>query len=165
MTDQTASTATVPPEETLPDLEVILPLPTECTVGGIPVTVRHLRAREFFMLMGVLTNGLGPAMGNMDFTGGDVEAKLLAALVMALPNSYDRFLYLCRDIVEPVDERRASELRGYMENPEVEDLLPIVDAVIANEHENIESLLGKARAYLARWKTTFAKSNGRSPGQ
>ncbi len=155
MTAQTATQEA--PDE---DLEVILPPPGKVVIDGVECEVRHLRAREFFKLMGIVTNGIGPGLAqfrwNMD-NREEMTGQLMAVLVMAIPEQLDQFLDLVASIVEPkgsVGENR--RIRERLENPEIEDLLPIADAIITNERDNIWSLVGKARAYLERWKTTFA---------
>ena len=144
--------------EKKPDLEVILPEPGKVTIDGVECTVRHLKAREFFMLMRVLTQGVGPNLMQIRFQGKtdeDMAGMVTGILLMAIPEALDDFMDLVQHLVEPVDVANRSKVKAALENPEIEELLPIVDALILNEKDNFAALLGKGRAYLARWQESL----------
>lgn len=155
---------TAEPED---DLEVILPSPTDLRVAGIECQLRRLKAREFFQLMAVLTNGMGPALSQMKLSTDDQEefaGAMIGAFMVALPNAVDDFILLCDMIVIPKYDEDQGKLKEAMRNPELDDLMHIVDCVIYNEQDDLYQLLGKARAYLGRWKNTVQNgSQDRSP--
>jgi hypothetical protein len=153
---ETAETAWTAPEG---DAELIVPEPELTEVGGIEVTIRHLKTREFLQVMGIITRGLGPAAAQLqteNATPEEMGALMAAALMQSLPASPEEFIRLLKMIVEPVDQNRRVELMTYLNNPEIEDLLPIIDKVIENEVDNFVTLVGKARAYMARWKKMYS---------
>lgn len=162
----TAETAEVAVEEEVkkPDLEVILGVPGELTIAGIDCYVKRIKTREFFELMGVITTGMGGNIAQLGFDTDNQQefgAQLVAALFVSLPNAVDPFLRLVRNIVKPQDDQDARELREILENPELEDMMAIADCVIAQEQDSLWELVGKARAYAGRWKTTVSQSKGR----
>jgi hypothetical protein len=154
MTAKTAKNST----ETAPDLSVILPDRVEIEIAGVKCHVRHLKMREFFRVMGIVTNGIGPAVTQIRWNDAEdpeqMGAIMLSAFIMALPNQADEFIVLMRDMIEPVggpEEMR--KVHAHLLNPEVDDLFPVIDAIITNERENVYQLLGKARAYFTKWGT------------
>lgn len=168
MTAKTASArrtrATKPEDEV--DLEAILPNEQTVVLDGIECRVRHLKAREFFQLMGVVTSTLGPEAGTLFSQMGDADKEefsghLLGVVVATVPHAIDPLLRVLANLVEPLDGELEHDVREYMKNPEVEDLFPIVDAVIENEKDNIWSLVGKAKTYLGKWKNVVAQGRGR----
>lgn len=163
MTAQTAE-VTEKTEDKKPDLEVILPPEGELTIDGIDCYVKRLKTREFFQLMGIVTVGLGGNLSALNFDAENQEeyaAGLLGALLVALPQAVDPFLRLVRDIVKPQDDRKADELRDALENPELDDLLGIADVVVFQEQGTLWELVGKVKAYAARWKTTTSLGTAR----
>lgn len=139
------------------DLEIILPDPVDLTVGGVRCEVQHLKTREFFMLMGIVTGTLGgDALKGLDFSSPDVlKGEVVGAVLVALPYAMDDFLSLTKRVVTPVDRADAQVLAKAMDNPEIEEMMAVVDAIIENEGDNIWELWGKGRAYLAKWQEKF----------
>ena len=166
MTATTAAAPVTEPEDDeteAKDLETILPPPGEVEIDGVKCTVRRLKAREFFMVMGVLTNGLGPNLAEVRWEGDseEIQGMLMGAFLLAIPNAADDVIRLCQHLVEPQGDKKENQrIRLYMENPEVEDLLPVIDALIENEADSIRSLVGKAQAYLTRWRATINRVTG-----
>lgn len=155
---RTRKRAETPPD--VPDLEVILPVPGECVLDGMECKVKPLKTREFFALMGIITTGLGgSALQDLSAENSEeLQGEIIGAVLVALPISVEPFLTLVKDIVEPVRKEDAQRLRMYLDNPAPEDLLNVIDAVIYNERDNLWSLVGKGKAYLARWQKTFSKT-------
>jgi hypothetical protein len=168
--NMTATTAEKRKREELPDLEVILPPPGTCVLDGMECRVKPLKTREFFAVMGIITTGLGGgALQDMSAENADeLRGEIVGAVLVALPVAVEPFLALVKDITEPVRKEDAVALRQYLDNPAPEDLLVVIDCVIDNEKDNVWSLVGKAKAYLARWQKTFSKTerlrdHGRAP--
>ena len=157
------------------DLEPIVP-PSEGTlvVEGIPARVRRIRAREVFSLARVVSDGLGPALFELDYDVEDKEAlktQLIAVALIALPQPADTALVFFADVVEPVDPNQQTALREKMLNPDVGDLMTIVEIMVDQEWDSWFEHLGKARA-LANRLTVLNQSRksrttgpaGRTPG-
>lgn len=167
MTAKTAEVVKGKTEEDKPDLEVIMPEEKQLEICGIPCYVKRVKTREFFALLGVITTGMGGNLGQLNFDTENQDefgAQLLAALFVALPNAVDPFVRLVRDLVRADDDKFAVQLRDYLDNPDLDDLMEIADVVVMQEQNTIWSLVGKARAYAAKWKTTVNGSRGRGPG-
>lgn len=144
------------------DMEIILPKPGELIIQGVPCHVRRLKMREFFGLMGIMTAGLGPAMGQMGFeSAGDAEefgSLVVAGFIMAVPNQVPQFIVWMQQIVEPMgDKQQNREVHDYLDNPDPGELFPILDVILYQEKDNLFELMGKAKAYLARWQTMFTQ--------
>jgi len=143
--------------EKKPDLEIILPDPADLTVGGVRCEVQHLKTREFFMLMGLVTSTLGgDALSGLDSDDPDsLKTEVMGAVLVALPLALDDFLRLVKRVVTPVDPADAPVFNKAIDNPEPDEMLEIVDAIIENEGDNLWSLWGKAKTYLAKWQEKF----------
>ena len=160
----TAMTAAPAQDE---DLAVILPEPTQLEIGGIRCDVKHLKAREFFQLMGIVTKALGPNVAQMRIQPGataeSLGADLAVILAMTIPEQLEEFMRFCRSIVVPEDPADGDKLTEALENPEPDELLALIDALIENEKDNLYELLGKAKAYLAKWSKTFQQVRDQRP--
>lgn len=150
-TKTTAKTET--PEEQV-DLEAIVPEEFRITVNGIDCRVKRLKTKEFLSLMRVLTKGIGAGLGDvsLDFTDGETVARDLSALMLlALPGATEEFTLFLSGIVEPVDPEKTIEVNRYLyDNPEVEDLLNVFEAVATQERHDLAGLAGKAQAMWKR---------------
>lgn len=147
------------------DVEAIAPTDgrVTLTIDGDPVAcrVRRLKTREFLALLRVITNGLGPMLGQVSIDLSDEEAvqrDLSALLLLALPNAVDEFVEFLRTVVEPVDKRRTATVAAYLiENPEIDDLIPVFEQIATQEKDDLIVLAGKAQAMWSRLKTVYAE--------
>lgn len=162
----TAKTATTRKTARKPDLDVILPQNVQMELNGIKCEVKRLKAREFFQLIGIVTNTLGAnaaeIFGRMEEKKDDDDfgAELVGVILVAVPLAMEPFLRLVRDIVEPLDKADTDELDEYLWNPEPGDVLDIIDGVLENEKDNLQSLVGKGRAYLSKWSKMVTAARG-----
>lgn len=135
---------------------------------GYEVGLQRLKTRQFFRLLKVLTRGLGPAMvqSGLDFSA-DREAfgqRLLAMTLMAVPEAEQQFIEFLQSMCKPVgyhepEGRRAdkkeaeensamlTEMVEELNNPELEDLLDLAEAIVRQEAPEIQAL-GKRVASL-----------------
>ena len=132
-----------------PDLGPILPVTGRATIEGRPVRVKRLRARETLALARILAAGLGDALLEADVDWSDAEdikGNLVGMLVVALPAATEETFAFFSAIVEPVAEADRGAVEVAMRNPDVGDLLDLVETVIDQEGESVADLLGKAEA-------------------
>lgn len=151
-------TAKQTPEKT-PDMEVILPTPTDFEVEGIPVVVNRLRSREFLTLMRVLTKGLGPGIANIRFNGDDpdeMKGQFIGLFVLAIPAAIDEFGQFLLTIVQPKDGAQRGALTKAMQNPEFDVLIDVITIVLEQEKDDLFSLVGKARAALSKIQSLYS---------
>lgn len=136
------------------DLEGIVPGEIRVTLNGIECRVKRLKTREFLALMRVLTNGLGPGLGqvDLDFTDGETVARDLSALMMiALPSAVEEFTLFLADVAVPVNPEKNAAVKKYLhDNPEIDELIDVFEAVATQERDDLAGLAGKAQAMWKR---------------
>lgn len=150
------------------DIEPILSTPVDLEVAGIKCRVRHLKTRELFAFLGVFTQSLGTgvsaALNDMkDKSPEEVSGDVMGLVLVCAPLAIDPMISLIKTLVEPVDDEQALELYQQLDNPEIEDMLLIVDTVLENEKDNLASIMGKVRMYMTKWKGTVAAVRGLKP--
>lgn len=139
------------------ELDVLDPVPDVVTLtGGLVVEVEELRTRQFFRLLRILTRGAGPLMADFSLDVDDDEfgAKMMALVIMAVPEAEDETIDFLNSMVRPAGlvanprtpgEKQANEekwvaLRLSMDNPELDDTVTLIEAVIRREAKDIQSL-------------------------
>ena len=151
------------------EIEPILADPGLVKLGsGLEVRIVRMKTREFFALMRIVTNGALPALMSMqvDFDVDDDAflQRLLSVVVMAIPNSEQQAIDFIQQMCVPVDlntgpkmtraqvqenVEKQQELLAQLANPEIDDLLTIIEAIIRQESEDIQGL-GKRLGQM--WK-------------
>jgi hypothetical protein len=153
--------AEIPDEESVEDLEPIVPSVENVTIAGVPCRIRRLKTREFLALVNVLTSGLGASLQevSIDFTDEEsIGSDLSALMLLAIPNAVDEFAMFLRAVVEPKDEKDAAKVATYLiDNPDVDDLLLIFEAIVTQEKDDLAVLAGKAQAMWKRIATLYSK--------
>jgi hypothetical protein len=157
------------------ELDALDPVPDVITLSdGTEVKLLDLKARQFFKLLRIISHG--PAMAALtnsnNLLQGDPEAvvmRLVGFLLVSIPDAYDETLAFLQDMVQPVglketpdsadksvknsaaehNKDRWAELIKVMDNPEVEDVVDLVDAIIKRESKDLVAL-GKKVASLFR---------------
>lgn len=145
------------------DIEAILPNGGKVDVEGIPCTVRRLKSREFLQLVRVLTAGLGPAVTQFDLSGdeGELQGKMLAMILMAIPEAADEFGDFVFSIVDPVDKADKNDLREKLKNPEIDVLLDVLTLVTIQEAADFKGLVGKVKAAMKLVQTAYRRPTGK----
>jgi hypothetical protein len=153
--------------------------------SGVRVNVERLKTRQTMSLLKIITRGAGAAMADLSFdestTTADFTGKLLGAIVMSIPEAEDETMEFLGKMTSPVGliegARSAPEkeinsglyeaLAKEMYNPELEDLVAIVEVIVTNEAPHMLAL-GKRLALLlkvqkksetAKRKTSSKKSS------
>lgn len=143
-------------------------------VDGTKVLIRPLKLRELFALLKILTRGAAMAMGGSSFRvleGQEEFAEtLIALLINAIPEAEEEVMEFLRVVVDPAPpeggwKNTISEEDAHhhlnellLVNPEIEDLIDIITAVVYAESQDIERL-GKK---LTNAMTMFSKVNPKS---
>jgi hypothetical protein len=148
---------------------------------GYEVGLQRLKTRQFFRLLKVLTRGLGPAMvqAGLDFNA-DPEGfgqKLLAMTVMAIPEAEQQFIEFLQSMCRPLglhegaqlskqqreDNAAAiSEMVDELNNPELDDLLDLAEAIVRAEAPEIQALGKRVAALLELARKTGQLSETRA---
>lgn len=145
------------------DLEAILPEATELLVEGIPAAVRRLKAKEFFALLRVLTNGMGPGIANVDFSKDrdEMAGQFVGLLLSAVPNAAEEFTQFLTLVVEAKDPKQNAALQKCMANPELETMIDVLTVVAEQEAPDLQSLVGKAQAALKKIQSVYQTPIGK----
>lgn len=141
------------------------PEPVETTLlNGMTIEVEPMRLRQFLRLLRIVTRG-GASMMNMinpDPDRDDFAQQLGALLLFAIPEAEDETVQFVQTIVRPANMaqgssvtkaqqvengQRISELVDYLENPELEDLVTIIQKLIEQEADDLRAL-GKRLAAM-----------------
>lgn len=134
---------------------------------GYEVGLQRLKTRQFFRLLKVLTRGVGPAMLQSLNFSEDPEGfgrNLLAMTLMAIPEAEQQFIEFLQSMCKPIglhepDGRQLTkkereensdaitEMVEELNNPELDDLLDLAEAIVKAEAGDIQAL-GKRVASL-----------------
>jgi hypothetical protein len=150
---------------------------------GYEVGLQRLKTRQFFRLLKVLTRGVGPAMIQSLNFGDDQEGfgrNLLAMTLMAIPEAEQQFIEFLQSMCRPVglhepdgraldkkerEENAAAitELVEELNNPELDDLLDLAEAIVKAESADIQAL-GKRVASLLELARKTGQLEDKTPG-
>lgn len=146
------------PDEPRDELERVEPQPTGPITlkSGLVVDVLPLRLRATMKLLRIVTHGAGragvleSAIGNLDLEDGEEFGQNLAALVLfALPEAEDESVEFIQSMVLPADyvnldeDTRTDQLNKLayeLADPDLNDVVSIVERVIRRESEELRSL-------------------------
>lgn len=143
---------------------------------GYEVEIQRLKTRQFFRLLKVLTRGVGPAVvqSGLDFSK-DPEAfgqSLLAMTLMAIPEAEQQFIEFLTSMCSPVDlhvargrarlskqesednQNALQEMLEELNNPELDDLLDLAEAIVKQEAPEIQALGKRVASLLELAKKT-----------
>jgi len=162
------------------ELDRIDPEPVSVKLStGYEVGIQRLKTRQFFRLLKVLTRGVGPAVvqSGLDFSK-DPEAfgqTLLAMTLMAIPEAEQQFIDFLTSMCTPLglhegagltkaqredNQAAVNELVEELNNPELDDLLDLAEAIVRQEAPEIQAL-GKRVASLLE----LARKTGQLAGK
>lgn len=164
------------------ELDALDPVPEQVKLAsGTLVDVEALKTRQFFKLLRIITHGALPLMQDLsmfkldpDAELGEFTGRLLAVLVMSIPDAADETIDFVRVMVRPaglIEGRKLNKadaerndtlwatLDNELENPELDDLISIVEVVVKREAGDIQAL-GKR---LASMMTLAAKTGQLKP--
>lgn len=150
--------------------------------NGSVVRILDLKTRQFFRLLRIVTHGAGGFLMQADLNLTDspesFAAKLLGIMFIAVPDSEDETIAFLSSMVTPdglierpgwekdagaVERNKTlwSQLNEALVNPEMEDTISIVEAVILREAADIQSL-GKR---LQKMWTLASKTGQTKPSE
>lgn len=154
------------------EIDALDPVPEQVKLAtGTVVVLESLRARQFFKLLRIVTHGALPVMQDMSILRmdpnadpGEFAGKLLSLMLLSIPDAEDETIEFIRSMCKPVgliegrklnkqDAERNNELWNRLDNdldnPELDDLLTIVEAVVKREAADIQAL-GKRLAGMLK---------------
>jgi hypothetical protein len=163
------------------ELDALDPVPETVKLSsGTEVALEPLRARQFFKFLRIITHGAVPAMQNLfrvdDMDAAEFGVQLLTVTVLSIPDAEDETVEFIRSMCKPVgvvegNRRRQlskseternttlwAELDDELDNPEIDDLVSIVEAIVRREAADMQAL-GKRLASMFR----LAEKTGQVP--
>lgn len=148
------------------ELEVLAPVEVTDRVelsDGTELLLNRMKTREVLKLLRIFTHGAGQLLGNINWGSDEFGDQLIAVLLIAVPDAEDETIEFIRAMVEPfgIDHSRKltkaakeandalySDLYDLLDNPELDDLLEILTAIIRNEAPELQSLGKKLRSLI-----------------
>lgn len=150
---------------------------------GFEVEVLRLKTRQFFRLLKILTHGAGPALMQMELDPSDPTVfgqRLVFLVLMAIPDAEnDAILFLssmCRPVgirTKPDSQLSKQEKEDNnalwekfseeLNNPDPDDTLDLVEAIITQEAEDIRSLGKRIASMLQLARKTGAAEEPTPP--
>ncbi len=142
---------------------------------GLQVEIVRMRTRQFFRLLRVLTHGAGPAMmrAGLDFKGGAEQftAQLLTLVVMSIPDAEQDAIAFLQSMCKPAGitdkpdsqltkaEREDNEaayerFNKDLFNPELDDTLDLVEAIVKVEAPELQALGKKLQRMMELFRKT-----------
>jgi hypothetical protein len=142
------------------DVEVIVDEGDNVALSsGTEVVIQPLKARQFFKLLRIITHGAGGMLLNVKFSGDDTPeefgAKLLALVGFAIPDAEEEVIDFLLSMVKPAGEKSGRKLTKdelatnkelsdnlfeELYNPELEDLVTLVEAIVQREAADLQAL-------------------------
>lgn len=163
------------------ETDVLSPTPEDYTQvvlkSGVELVLQPLKARQFFKLLRVITHGAAPILptlldGSAEASTEEWVQKFLAVVFMAIPESDQEALEFIASMVKPAgliekgakkklsaDEEKINDalwdaVEKDLNNPELEDLLSIIEAIIRNEAEDLKALGKRLRGMMEMARKT-----------
>jgi hypothetical protein len=152
------------------EMDKLDPIPESVKLrSGLVVELESLRSRQFFKLLRIITHGALPGMRNGGLFDGmaDLDAeeflgRLLSVTLLSIPDAEDETIDFIRSMCYPyglIDRRGLNKqdverntllwqaLDEELENPDLDDLVTIIEAVVKREADDIQAL-GKRLASM-----------------
>lgn len=160
-------TSTTAKAELPADVEALSPEPDLVTLAsGFVVRVEPLKFRGMLKLLKIVTRGAGPILMQMPLDFDDPEAfvqQLLAVIVMAVPEAEDEAVSFIQSMATPAEliadaqtkdqqhknKELIEKLVDELDDPEIEDAIGIIEAIVRNEARDIQAL-GKRLGSILR---------------
>lgn len=166
------------------EIDKLDPIPeTVILESGLQVRLESLKARQFFKLLRIITHGALPGMrqaGLFDMADMDTDefmGRLLSVTVLSIPDAEEETIVFLKSMCYPVGliERRGlnkqdvernsllwEALEAELDNPELGDLVTIIEAIVKREAEDIQSL-GKRLASMFKLAEKTGQIDSPSP--
>lgn len=138
--------------------------------GDVVAEIQDLKLRQFLAMLRIITRGSLPMLADGSFFATAQEdpdefaKRLLSVLVLSIPDAEDETVAFLRSLVRPVgliegrrldkhDTERntflTAQLDAVMDNPELDDMVSILEVVVRREAADIQAL-GKRLAGMFR---------------
>lgn len=126
--------------------------------SGTPFRIRQLKMREMLRLLRIISRGSAAMLGEISFDSDNPDEfvqTFIALVVFAIPEAEDETIDFVQSMVDPVptgnaqaDAEARINLMDELSNPELDDLITILSAIIASEGRDLAALGKRLRALL-----------------
>lgn len=141
------------------ELDRLDPLPEKLALkNGMEFEMSPLRLRQFLALLRILTRGATPILASGGLSsrdGEDFARQLLMLLMFAIPESEEETVEFVKTLAKPkltgnpqIDEEIKNDFDAALDDPELEDIVLILQALVENEAEDLRSLGNRLRSML-----------------
>lgn len=153
------------------DIDTIAADPALVTLeSGSQILVQRLKTRQLMRLMKVLTRGAGEAITSLSFgeetSTEEFTGNLIGAVILSIPEAENETIDFIQSMVLPVgiierprtkpeievNEGLLTALAEELANPELDDLVTIVEHIVTTEAPHMLAL-GKRLAVLFKMQT------------
>ena len=140
---------------------------------GFEVELQRLRTRQFFRLLKVLTHGAGPLVlqSGLDFREDPEQfgQKLISLIILAVPDAENEFIQFLASMTEPAGLAKGRKLTKQEEednralwdlfntemgNPELDDLVTLIEDIVRQEAPEIQALGKRLAAAMQVFQKT-----------
>lgn len=148
-----------PAEQGRTETERLDPQPVQARLSdGTEIDVEPLKLRQFLALLRILTRGAGAALTMGGLSARDNEdfmRQLMAMLLFAIPEAEQETIDFVKSMVRPKGAPAKLEgawlsalehIHDELDNPELEDLVTIVELVVQNEAADLRALGNRLRS-------------------
>lgn len=144
-----------PPDGGVPtEIDQLDPISSSITLTtGHTVEILPLKTRQLFRLMRIITRGGAGLLGTLKWSEG-AEAfttQLLAIVVWAIPEAENEAIDFVKSLVAiPTgkDLPETAEIAVALENPDLDDLVSILEVVIRRDGPHVQALGKRLRSLL-----------------
>lgn len=160
--------APVEPTAAPPEVDILLPVSDRVTLSnGVEVDILPLKARQFFALLRILTRGASGILPRLAQISNPDElvAQLTALVLFAVPEAPDATFEFLTSVIDiptipgprgrtPVWSPEGEEVVELMANPEMEDVMSIIEVVVRANQDDLASLGKRMMAMIALARKT-----------
>jgi len=134
------------------DIDTILPDVAVIDVEGIPARVNRIRMRELIMATRVIQKGIGGNLQSLNISTDMTTEDAIGLILVALPDAVDETMELLSTLIKPIDETQHDELAKRLANPAPAVVMDAVAAIVEQEWDDWQELVGKGRALLVAFQ-------------
>jgi len=164
------------------ELDRLDPDPVVLTLeSGLQVEVVRIKTRQFFRLLKVLTHGAGQALikSSLDFgtDGAEFAQRMMSLVLISIPDAESETIEFVQSMVRPhglapgpqsrltkqqreANEEKWTDLSAELFNPELDDIVTIVEQVVRQEAADIQALGKRLASLLELARKTGAGQDG-----
>lgn len=148
------------PSNTSDELDSLLPSNTSLTLSnGLELEIEPLKTRELLKFLKIITHGAGSMLTHIDLSSTSSESEFLSRImslvVLSIPDAEEETIEFISAMTKPKglavgrslnkqdtanNVAKWTELRSALDNPELEDLISILEKIVSVESSDLQAL-------------------------